>query len=211
MTSPFISLADLSDLLGSDVSTEDLAVIAIDSACESVRTYLDNPVNLVEDEIIRLDGSGTYRLVLPRPPVREVTAVTELATTTTDEVILDAEVDFVLERGGILRRIDYVWLRGSGNIEVTYSHGWDISEAPVWERVPSDIRRVALELAKRLYQAGQVAAGGITSETVGSYSYTVDPAAGGALELTPHEMARLDPYRTPHTGAVYVSTPGGTS
>jgi len=210
---PFIGTNDLSDLLGEDVTTSDLAVIAVDSACEAVRTFLDNPVNLVEDEVVHLDGTGTYHLVLPRPPVREVSAVTELATALTEEAELVVDVDFVLERGGLLRRIDQVWLRAYGNVEVTYTHGWDIEETPTWERVPSDIRSVALSLAQRKYQAGSSATAGLTSETLGAYSYTVDPTAAAAaavITLTPDDMAALIAYRTPHVGAVRVSTPAAS-
>jgi len=215
---PFIGKNDLSDLVGVDVSASDLATIAIDAACEAVRTFLDNPVNVVEDETIRLDGSGTYRLTLPRPPVREVPIVTELATLTTDETALVPDVDYVLDRGGILRRVDCVWLRGSGNIEITYTHGWDITEDPLWERVPSDIRSVALSLAKRKYEAGASTIGGIVvplvSETIGNYSYRVDPVAiatASTTILTAEEMDALRPYRGPHVQAVYVGVAGSTS
>ena len=215
---PFISLNDLGDRVGEDVSASDLAVIAIDAACEAVRSYIDNPINLVEDEVIRVDGSGTYRLVLPRPPVREVSAVTELATDTTDDVVLVAETDFVLERYGILRRVDQNWFAGYGNVEITYTHGWDIDEPPLWERVPADMRLVALNLSARIYASGtkSIEAGGVAEESIGSGDYQYRQnittlTAATRYGLNQDEIALLNHYRTPHIAPIRVSSPEAAS
>lgn len=127
MTAPFISLADLSDALGEDVSTSDLAVIAIDSACQVVRDELANTVNLITEEAV-MDGHGRYRLVLPQPPVREVSSVVLLAYGVADTTV--AATDYVLERRMYLRRLSDVWPIGYGNIVITYTHGWAITETP---------------------------------------------------------------------------------
>ena len=200
---PFIGTNDLSDLLGTDVTTDDLATIAIDSACEIVRGYIDNQINLVEDDIITLDGSGTYRLALPRPPVRSV-----LLIASEDEDTLAETTDWVLEsiRTGMVRRIDRYWPRGFGNITVTYSHGWWIEEPDDpeyepegFERVPSDIRRVALEVSKRMFQFAAVPAG-VNSQQIGNYSYTLTGSgetAQGFTGLMPLEATVLDRYLAP--------------
>jgi hypothetical protein len=206
VTVPFISTADLTDALGEDVTTSDLAVIALDSACQQVRDELNNRVNLVEDEEITLDGRGRYRLILPEPPVREVSEVV-LDPGASTETTVDP-TDYVLENGRemtgmFLRRISDVWPIGLGNIAVTYSHGWDVEESSAddFERVPSSIRQVALSLATRIFRSYGVSAtsgGAVTSEQIGGYRYAVD--AGSAVEtthrfLSTDEINRLGPYK----------------
>ena len=205
MTEPFIGLNDLGDALGEDVSTSDLAVIAIDSACEIVRAELGNDVNLVEDHTITLNGSGRSRLILPEPPVRAVSEVIE------DGVTLDP-TDYVLDdlprlRGAYLRRVGVTaipmlinnyagntypaWSPGLRNIEITYDHGWDVVEPisdppPGFERVPSAIRSVALGLAKRIYTtlSAAGATGATTSLRLGSATETFDVASAVAATST---------------------------
>ena len=212
---PFIGLDDLSDVLGEDVTTSDVAVIAIDSACQAIRDVLGNEINLAEDDEITLDGNGRARLILPEGPVREVSEVTIIVVGDgSDEPM--TSTDYTLEdgrtwRGMFLRRVGpsttypIVWPIGLGNIAITYSHGYDVtepaSEPPEgFERVPSSIRKVALSLASRIYSAnsGGTTAGAVTGEKIGGYSYTVDTASAVALssvELLETELGTLKPYR----------------
>lgn len=200
---PYIGLNDLSDALGEDVSSSDLAVITLDAACEMVRGYIDNQVNLLEETII-LDGNGRPRLVLPRPPVRSVSLIV------LDNDSLVSEDDYTLEAAGVIRRLSGVWDRGMGNLEVTYEHGWDTVEPDDpeytpedFERVPSDLRAVTLGLAKRMFQAGgSSTGGGVIQESIGDgdYSYRVSE---GALATTTQqtlldiERTVLERYRAP--------------
>ena len=200
MTAPFISLDDLSDALGEDVTTSDLAVIAIDSACQVIRDELGNTINLVEDEDITLDGRGRFRLILREPPVREVTSVEIDGTAVaTDDYVLE---DGAVLKGMFLRRISDVWPIGLGNIALTYSHGWDIAEGSEadFERVPSSIRRVALSLARRIYiNSGSGGGGATTQLRLGSAAESFDAASAVALatsDLLEDELRTLNPYRT---------------
>ena len=205
MTTPFISTADLSDLLGEEVGGQDLATIALDSACEIVRGYLRQHINLVTDDEVRLDGLGTSSLLLPELPVRSVTSVTTFDADGNNETELVGNTDYIVGRAGILWRLsNYTWPRGHANVVVVYTHGWDLSEtvqgsgsgaSDEIERVPSDIRRVALELAKRLYQNASADAG-LTSRTLGNYSETfaTETANAGTLGVLGSEMAVLDRY-----------------
>ena len=191
---PFIGFNDLGDALGEDVSTSDLAVIAIDSACDMVRAELGNDINLVEEDEITLSGSGRERLILPEPPVREVTEVTIDAGLST-EALVDPTT-YILDdlprlRGAFLRRVGAagtwpLWPRGLRNISLTYSHGWDVTEPisdppPGFERVPAAIRSVALGLAKRIYVSNTSGAtGATTSLRLGSATETFDVASAVA-------------------------------
>lgn len=214
MAEPFIGLNDLGDALGADVSTSDLAVIAIDSACEMIRAELGNDINLAEDAEITIDGSGSGRLILPEPPVREVSEViiddgldTELTLATTDYV-LD---DLPRLHGAYLRRIGpstvwpyNTWPVGRRNITITYTHGWDVVEPisdppPGFERVPSAIRSVALGLAKRIYVTNTSGAtGATTSLSLGSATETFDVASAVAATsplLTTDDLKALQPFK----------------
>lgn len=184
---PFISDDDLSAYLGTTVSETDLnTVIALDSACQAVRDYLRRDINLVEDDIVTLDGTGTSVLLLPERPV------VDIAEIQVDDEVIDAdEYVWDADTGRVIRLQDTWWWTpwgdGVQNIQVTYSHGWALSEADVSgliERVPSSIRLVALRLAAATYR-GTIAAsasgsGSIKTETIGSYSYTLDDGAAQA-------------------------------
>lgn len=193
----FISSTDLAAVLGVSVDpTALITKIALDASCTAVRSYLDQDVNLVEDDVEVRDGTGRRRMRLRQRPVREVTTVvvdgTELAPTA-----------YSVNKSKLtLLNGDFFW-HGLDNVVVTYTHGWDIEESSVGERVPADIRLVALLTAKRVYKTvGQSAIGTVKqSEQIGDYAYTLGElpedvqekiAASGTL-LTAEE-AVLDRY-----------------
>lgn len=193
---PFISLTDLGTYLKRDLTDDDLAVIVLDAACETVRGYIGQDVNLNLEGFATLNGSGTESLLLPQMPVIGVASVTEdgVELAEGDEWLLDRD-----GRSGILRRLPLhvVWPLGYGNVEVEYAHGWAAEEADVDEesgvyRVPSDLRRVALAVAQRFY-ANAGTRGPVKQETMGSYSYTLAGDAEADLEKT--ERRVLDRYR----------------
>lgn len=127
MTVPFISRADLGTAIERDLATDDAAVIAIDSACEMVRSYLKQGVNLVDDDDIVMDGSGRSSLVLPETPVHAVSYVATIASGVETE--LTEDTDWVRGQAGILWRTGgNVWPAGRMNVHVTYTHGWDVTE-----------------------------------------------------------------------------------
>jgi len=209
VTEPFVGLDDLADTTGEDFTDPEsaaskAAVIALDAACEIVRGYIDNQVNLTEETIL-LDGNGRTRLVLPRPPVRDVPDIV------LDDVALVLEADYTLEASGIIRLLTGVWTRGLGNVEVTYEHGWDTVEPDDpeytpedFERVPSDMRAVALALAKRRFEAASSVstAGAVIEERIGQGDYQYRTSEGALATSTSQvllddEMAVLDRYRNP--------------
>jgi len=190
---PFISVADLEAWLDDTIADPNsLAVkITLDAACEKVRTYLGQTINLVADDIEIHSGSGRRKLRLRQRPVRSVSEVK------IDDVVMSASTYNV--RGAIVTFTDTdTWTNGDDNISVKYTHGYDISE-PSDNNVPADIRLVALLLASRIYQSigVPVAVGGLSGETIGDYSYTLDNAASSAsaIELYDAEKYCLDKYR----------------
>ena len=205
---PFITAADLEAFMGGATIDPDLEALALDAACQMVRDYLEQTVNLVRDDIELHDGTGREGLLLKELPVIEVTLVEE------DGVALVVEDDYVVwPGGGILWRnggqtIPSQWSKGRQNVEVIYDHGWAVSEGDVVEtsegievdRVPSSIRLAALEAAARIVRAPSLAAvaSGITGETLGAYSYTASLGAVNAViagGLLPEERITLDRYK----------------
>lgn len=185
MTEPFISSdVDLAAYLRLDLTDDDLGVIAVDAACEVIRGYTGQVLNKVTDDEISLDGTGTDALLLPQLPVTSVTTVVE------DDTELVVDTDYVLGSGGVLYRLFSGiqasvsnWCMGRQNVDVTYTHGYDLAGSGV----PSDIRIVAVQIAARIYDTGQV-----NRETIGSYN--VEYVQGGA-GLTAYEKNVCDKYR----------------
>jgi hypothetical protein len=150
MTTPFISRADLGDFMGQDLTGNDMAGIALDTACETVRTFVRRQLNYVPDDEITLDGSGTDTLRLPEWPVFGDVTVTVDETATTD---------YVLQESRLVRTDGGCWARGISNVAVTYSHGYAVQEGDVADpgpqRVPSDLRQVALAIAAGLMSVSE--------------------------------------------------------
>lgn len=176
MPDPFITVQDLSDALGRDLSTDDGAVLVIDSACDICRTISGRSFN-AGTTTISLDGPGTDALLLPQWPV------TVAGTVTVNGV---AETEFmVTETGALLRGTAGVfprpvWPQGRQNVVVSYQWGFA-------EGVPRDVRQVALNLAQRA-----VVQGVARSETVGDVSTTY---AVNASDLDANELRILRMYR----------------
>lgn len=188
---PFISDDDLSAYLGTEVSAADLnVVIALDSACQTVRDAIGRQVNLEEDDVVELRGSGSMVLLLPERPIVTVSEVQPLSE---DDPLDPSEYTWEEATGKLLLVDDWpAWPVFSHweRYRVTYSHGWALAEAqvddePVIDRVPSSIRLVALRLAAAVYRATVAGASGsvgaVQSETIGSYSYTL--SEGQALSI----------------------------
>jgi hypothetical protein len=193
---PFISPDDLEAMMGEPFAnpTDLMIAIALDASCQTIRTYLGQDINLVEDDVEIHSGSGRRKMRLRQRPVRAVTQIKVDGTV--------VPLTSISVRGAILtwKDLDW-WTPGNDNIEVTYDHGWDVEE-PTDMPVPADIRLVALLLSRRAFEssgAGGAAAGAIVSETIGDYSYTLsEEAAASALsaaELLDAEKSVLDRYR----------------
>lgn len=184
-----ITIEDLSNYVGRDLSSDEGAVAAVSMACETVRTLTEQDFTPTIGETITLDGSGTDTLLLPQVPVTAAGTVTENGGT------LDATLDYTFTADGRLLRTDGTatltswpdgygpsayWSQGRQNITVTYDYGYADS-------APDDVRMVALALAHRL-----VTQGGAISETVGQVSKRY---AAASTDLTNGEKAILRKYR----------------
>lgn len=198
MAEDFITESDLAAFLELDELDVIFAPFAIDVGCAAIRKFLDQRLTYVEDDEVRMDGSGTDALRLPERPVRDLTSVLE------DGVEVSTDLYFL--RLSTLYRTDDsgTWTPGRGNFVVTYSHGWDLPDGDSTDSdeddadtiLPADIRLAALSVARRAYSAtGAETGSGLTGETIGAYAYTVEGSASGeVLDLIDIEKRALSRY-----------------
>lgn len=112
--------------------------LALRRASSRFEGDIEYELGFVENDVVQLDGTGTQLLQLPYLPI--VGTVSVQINNETAPVLSD---DFEINRKtGQLSLICDRWPAGTGNIEVTYSHGY----ADV-EDVPGDIQDAVLEHA----------------------------------------------------------------
>lgn len=191
MPDPFISRQDLTDYLGRDLTTDDGALIAVDSACEIVRTLTEQDFNSVT-ETIKLDGTGTDTILLPQVPVTAAgTVVVNGGTLDNNEYVANERGHLVRIHSGTDGTATWstwaqtssptaYWPYGRENVEVTYTHGYSGT-------VPADVRVVALMIASRLVVQGLK-----VQEQRGQAS---NRYAVASTDLTAGEKAILRKYR----------------
>lgn len=181
MADPFITEQDVVDLLGRGDTSDPGITIAVDAACDIVRTFTERLINETT-ESINLDGHGGDALLLPQLPVTQVVSVQVNGTAVTDYAVGS---NGILYRGtGGTADTSWApsnWPEGRQNITVQYKHGW------AGTLVPRDLRMVALALAQRI-----VVQGAAVSEQVGQ---TRVAYAGAATDLTKTEKIILGKYK----------------
>ncbi len=193
---PFISRDDLSDYLGRDVTSDDGALIAIDAACDMVRTLAEQDFNAQSGTAV-LDGTGTDALLMPKLPVTDIDSVTVGGTVSSGTITGgQAVTSWTLRDDGVLLRtagaatgdpaysgetLPLRWPQGRQNVAVVYSNGYGTA------LLPRDVRMVALQMAARI-----IVQGVSVFESVGPVSQRY---AGAALDPTPGEIRILRKYR----------------
>ncbi|MEU7066891.1 mobile element protein [Streptomyces sp. NPDC046161] len=132
-----------------------LLLASLRSASRRFRGAVGHQVDLVEDDVITLDGNGRQSLLLPVWPTIAVSRVV------VDGVELVGGTDYSWSQAGVLRRLDYqVWPDKFRCVEVTYSHGW--------AEIPSDISDAVIEQARAAFRSEP----GLKSKAVGGQSVT---------------------------------------
>lgn len=184
----FLTVQDLSDYVGRDLSSDDSAAFAVSSACETVRTLTEQDFAPAVGGTAVLDGTGTDTVLLPQAPV------TGAGTVVVNGGTLDPALDYAWTADGRLIRTDGTatlsiyagcgpsayWPAGRRNVVVTYDHGYAGT-------APDDIRMVALSIANRF-----ITQGGAIQEQVGQVSRRY---AVASTDLTNGERAIIRKYR----------------
>lgn len=192
------SAAELEARLGRELTDAETARVEalLEDASAMVRSYTRQQFDLVEGDVqvLRMQG-GEIRL-----PQRPVTAVTRVVAVGGNDNLPDVPImDWVWDNLDLVRvgsgacvvNLPEAWWDDDGypgTYRVTYSHGY--------ETVPADVVRVVCSMVLRTLTAPTMA-GGVTSETVGPYSYRLDgPGTGLGVSLSAADKKDLDDYRT---------------
>lgn len=143
---PFATVELLAAYLQVEIDPADLmATKALQGATDAIQSYTDSTISYVEDDVIKVDGSGTDTLLLPERPVVSV-----------EEVIVnfDLEVTVALLPPGNFQNTEFEWntdgmlfrrsafLVGTQSSEkhwsnrrksilVTYSHGYKLETTEI--------------------------------------------------------------------------------
>ncbi len=151
------------------------AEAALKAASDAVRRHCSQTFDLVLNDEIALDGTGTASLILPELPVVQINSVT-----VTDWSGVETPLYSLSRHGGILRRTGWkIWPAGFGNVTVDYDHGYGVivsdessdGEIPavVATVVPDDLKKVIIQLAQNMVtNIGRDVA--LQSKTVGPFS-----------------------------------------
>jgi len=112
------SLPNLPDVTESEITA------AVAAASSAFRSQTGQTISLVEDDVVVLDGDGSWCLLLPQTPVRAVPCVE------VEGQKLHYRQDYEWSKAGILRRIGR-WPWSYRAVTVIYTHGY----APIPEDV----------------------------------------------------------------------------
>ncbi len=177
-----VTIEDYESAIGTEL--DPVMVVRVDEALEAasdaVRRHCAQTFDLVTDDEIELDGTGTAELILPECPVVAVTAVTITIPSGTETPTYSLG-----RQGGILRRTGWrIWPLGYGNVAVTYTHGYAV--------IPADLKKVVSALAEKMVLSiGRDSA--LQSKTVGPFSETYFQNAMTGIDLGAYDNM-LEPF-----------------
>jgi hypothetical protein len=192
---PLATPADLAAALGRPLTDAEAAraPALLASASARIRRYTGQTFSYVPDDtfVTRADRD---QVRLPQRPVTAVTSVFAVGTGGLPNVPLLGwwwdGLDIVYLGGlGIQVNLPEWWLDECPDYSyrVLYSHGYQV--------IPADVVDVAVGAVLRTLTA-PTQAGGVTSETIGSYSYRIDTAGlGVSVTLTKDDKDALADYR----------------
>ena len=170
------TIADLEAVLRKSIDPNDTeALSAINVASAMVEAYLGMRVELVEGEIITMDGNGHGVLLLPEYPVVSVNSIEE-----DGENLIEGD-DYEWSETGQLRRLGRRWTKKLRAIDIDYDHGYGT--------VPTAITGVVAAVAARAYDTPVT----VRQESIGNYSVTYGGTPGVTLQAM--ETITLDRYK----------------
>lgn len=199
--SALASPVDLEARLGRELTPaeQERVEALLGDASALVRSYTGQTFAHVEDDVVVLRAVGGV-IVLPQRPVTAVTRVEVIGGSealpdfTTSDWLFDGIDSIRIGDGGTIINLPEAWWDDDGypgTYRVTYSHGY--------QQVPGDVVAVVCGMVNRTLTAPTMA-GGVTSETIGSYSYRIEsPGMGLAVALSDEDRKILARYRSTAT------------
>jgi hypothetical protein len=193
---PLATKTDLAARLGRDLTCDEEARLEalLSDASTMVRSYTGQDFGTSTSTVTLRSQAGM--IVLPQRPVTGITSVTAIGIHGTPDIGLadwwwDGLDKIRLGSGNCIINLPEVWWDDHegypGTYRVTYSHGY--------AEVPADVVMVVCGMALRTLTSPAIA-GGITSETVGPYSYRIDtPGLGLSVVMNEAERQALSRYR----------------
>jgi hypothetical protein len=205
------TLEDFAAARGATFDPTDLqALIALEGASGLVQSYCNREFTYVEDEEITVAPWGTAGLLLPEPPVYDVSAITVIAADTT-ETALEVGDWFIDGKAGIVYLYSttppYPWPWGShwyqlptSRVRVTYTHGYILPGEDAIDGVqdlPAEISLAVMSIGSRNITTTSTGGQAVRTKTVGSYSVTYGDQSTTVDEfgITAAERQVLDRYR----------------
>lgn len=191
------SKADLAARLGRDITCEEDARLdaLLADASALVRAYTGQDFAETADAEVTLRASGGM-IRLPQRPVTAVSSVVAIGWQGVPDITLtdwwwDGLDQIRIGAGNYVINLPETWWDDEdgypGTFRVTYSYGY---AAP-----PADVVAVVCGMVLRTLTA-PTAAGGVTSETIGPYSYRLESAGTGtSVSLGDMERKTLARYR----------------
>lgn len=188
--------ADLAARLGRDITCDEDARLdaLLADASALVRGYTGQDFGPATSTVILRAQAGM--ITLPQRPVVSVASVTAIGISGVPDVALidywwDGLDKIRLGEGNCVINLPEVWWDDDdgypGTFSVTYSHGAD--------EVPPDVVMVVCGMVLRTVTA-PTSVGGVTSETIGPYSYRLESAGiGTGVALGEMERTTLARYR----------------
>lgn len=194
--SALASSTDLEARLGRTLTAEEAARAdaLLADASALVRSYTGQDFTVTVDDEVVLRGQNGL-ITLPQRPVTGVSSVVAVGGDGLPDVPL---VDWIWDgldtvrvgEGSFVINLPAIWWDDDGypgTYRVTYSHGYG--------QVPADVVAVVCGMVLRTLTAPTMA-GGVRSETIGSYSYQLDAAGTGlSVTLSQDDRKTLARYR----------------
>lgn len=187
---------DLKARLGRDLTPVESARAdaLLADASALVRAYTGQDFSQSTSTDVLRGRGGT--IILPQQPAVDVTAVVAVGGDGIPDLPLvdwfwDGLDTIRLGPGNFVINLPESWINDwdgyPGTFRVTYSHGY--------AEVPPDVLAVVCGMALRTLTAPSMT-GGVTSETIGDYSYRLGAGANNtAASLTADDRGMLDRYR----------------
>jgi hypothetical protein len=190
------TIDDLESRLGRDLSEieQARAEALLNDASAMIRAYTGQEFDEVTGDVAVLRAqSGVVRL--PQRPVTAVSSVVALGgglapDVTVTDYVFDGIDQIRIGEGAYVINLPAIWWDDDGypgTFRVTYDHGYPT--------VPADVVAITCGMVLRTLTA-PTSQGGVTSETIGSYSYRLDaPDTGLLVTMTKDDRQALARYR----------------